>query len=175
MAPTSAAGPSPPTIATGTVVVHVAGAVVAPGVYELGAGARAADAVTVAGGASPEADVDALNLAAPLQDGERVYVPVVGEAVPPPVAAPTSSAAVGPVDLNRATVDELDGLPGIGPATAQAIVAHREANGPFAVDRRPRTGARDRAGQAGGDPPAGDACERPQRAAGYPTSVSPTV
>jgi competence protein ComEA len=130
--PASRAGPSPPTSAAGTIVVHVAGAVAAPGVYELGAGARTADAVTVAGGASPEADVDALNLAAPLADGERVYVPAVGEAVPPPLGPPIDSVAAGPVDVNRATAGELDELPGVGPATALAIVAHREANGPFA-------------------------------------------
>jgi competence protein ComEA len=62
-------------------------------------------------------------------------VPVVGEAVPPPVGppeAPGSSVAPGPVDLNRATATELDALPGVGPATAQAIVSHRDANGPFA-------------------------------------------
>jgi len=135
-APASTApGPAPPTTVAGTVVVHVAGAVMASGVYELPAPARTADALTAAGGAAPDADVDALNLAAPLRDGERVYVPVVGEEVPPPppLAAPTASAVGSePVDLNRASADELDALPGIGPATAAAIVAHRDANGPFA-------------------------------------------
>jgi competence protein ComEA len=136
-------GPTPPPVASpapstvpATLVVHVAGAVVAPGVYELAGGARTADAVAAAGGATTGSDVDALNLAAPLRDGERVYVPVEGEAPPPlalpPGDAPGSSVAPGPVDLNRATAAELDALPGIGPATAQAIVAHREANGPFA-------------------------------------------
>ena len=129
-------GPSPPTTQATSVVVHVAGAVAAPGVYELPAAARTGEAVTAAGGPAPGADVDALNLAAPLRDGERVYVPVVGESVPPPIAAPGASAgssvAPGPVDLNRASAGELDTLPGIGPATAEAIVTHREANGPFA-------------------------------------------
>lgn len=130
----SVAGPAPPTAAPSSVVVHVAGAVVAPGVYTLAAGARTADAVAVAGGAAPDADVNALNLAAPVGDGERIYVPIVGEAVPPPPAvSPGGSVAPqGPIDLNRATAGELDELPGVGPATAQAIVAHRDANGPFA-------------------------------------------
>ena len=131
--PPAASSPAPSTVPA-TLVVHVAGAVAAPGVYELAGGARTADAVVAAGGATPGSDVDALNLAAPLRDGERVYVPVEGE-VPPPlpvVAAPGSSVPRGPVDLNRATAAELDALPGIGPATAQAIVDHRESNGPFA-------------------------------------------
>jgi competence protein ComEA len=129
----SVPGRAPPTTAAGPLVVHVAGAVVAPGLYELRASARTADALAAAGGAAPDADVDALNLAAPVRDGERVYVPVVGEDVPPPAAVPPGSApAAGPVDLNRATVAELDALPGIGPATAAAIVAHREVSGPFA-------------------------------------------
>ncbi len=115
-------------------VVHVAGAVSRPGVYELPAGARVHAAIDVAGGALPEASTGSLNLAAPLTDGERVYVPLVGESVPapPPVAGDATSPPTGPVDLNRATAAELDALPGIGPATAQAIVDHREANGPFA-------------------------------------------
>ena len=128
--PTSSAPPS-------RLVVHVAGAVARPGVYELAPGARVHAALDAAGGSLAEAATDALNLAAPLADGERVYVPVVGESVPPPPAPPADAAAspsvpAGPVDLNRATAAELDLLPGIGPATAQAIVDHREANGPFA-------------------------------------------
>lgn len=121
----------PGAVASDIVVVHVAGAVAVPGVYRLASGSRVVDALTTAGGVAGDADVDALNLAAPLSDGERVYVPVVGE-VPPPV--PPSAGGVqasGPLDLNTATVDQLDGLPGVGPATAQAIVAHRERNGPF--------------------------------------------
>lgn len=139
-AATAAPPPSAPTTTVpAPVVVHVAGAVNAPGVYTLSPRARAADAVAMAGGAAAGADVDALNLAAALRDGERVYVPVVGEAVPPPVGPPPAapdgpgaSVVPGPVDLNRATVSELDALPGVGPATAQAIVSHRDTNGPFA-------------------------------------------
>jgi competence protein ComEA len=92
-------------------------------------------AIAAAGGALPEATPGALNLAAPVRDGERVYVPVAGEAVPAPAAvtpAPVSSGPAGPLDLNQATVAELDDLPGVGPATAQAIVDHRQQNGPFA-------------------------------------------
>jgi competence protein ComEA len=125
---------------SGVVVVDVAGAVVAPGVYELEAGARAHDAIETAGGLTPDAEVDALNLAAPLRDGDRLYVPHRGVPVPtvvlptggnsPPVGS--SAPPAGPVDLNRATAGELDVLPGIGPATAAAIVAYRETVGPFA-------------------------------------------
>ena len=114
------------------VLVHVAGAVVEPGVYDLASGARVRDAVVAAGGPTDAADWNALNLAAVVSDASRVYVPVVGEDVPPGVLG-ASGAAVGngPVDVNRATVDELDQLPGVGPATATAIVTERDRNGPF--------------------------------------------
>jgi len=141
---TSAASAASAAAAAAPLVVDVAGAVVAPGVYELAAGARAHDAIEVAGGLAADADVDALNLAAPLRDGDRLYVPHRGVPVPTVVlpnggaGTPTSSSVAGsmpsaPVDLNRATVDELDVLPGIGPATAAAIVAYREQVGPFAA------------------------------------------
>lgn len=116
------------------VVVHVAGAVANPGVYELAGDARVHVAVEAAGGALPGAAPGTLNLAAPLTDGARIYVPVVGEE-PPPIVAPaaaTSTGPPGPLDLNRASAAELDDLPGIGPATAQAIVEHRTSAGPFA-------------------------------------------
>ena len=125
-------GPAPPTTA-GPLVVHVAGAVVSPGVYELAPGARVQAALEAAGGAVPGADSGALNLAAPVGDGERVYVPMVGEPVPIATGSPGVTVAPGPVDLNQASAAELDGLPGIGPATAAAIVEHREQNGPFAT------------------------------------------
>jgi competence protein ComEA len=117
------------------VVVHVAGAVARPGVYELSDGARVHDAVDAAGGPVRRADPDALNLAAPLTDGERIYVPRVGDGHSFDVdAAPDAATAdpVGPVDVNHATVEQLDVLPGIGPATAAAIVDHRDQYGPFA-------------------------------------------
>jgi len=122
------------TVASTTVVVHMAGAVVAPGVVELPVGARVAEGVTAVGGALVDADLAAVNLAAVLQDGEQVYVPRVGEHPLPAAAVATgsvSSVPAGPVDVNRASASELDQLPGVGPATAAAIVAHRDANGPF--------------------------------------------
>jgi competence protein ComEA len=138
-APSTAATPT--TTAT-QLVVHVAGAVGTPGVVTARAGDRVADAVAAAGGLRPDADPNRVNLAAPLEDGSRVYVPVLGEEGEPPVVAPepppgtdTGSGSVddggGPVDLNRATAEELQRLPGVGPATAAAILAHRESNGPF--------------------------------------------
>lgn len=134
-APGAGATGTPPSTAAATVVVHVAGAVGAPGVYELAGGARVVDAVELAGGLGADADVAAVNLAAVLADGQRVYVAKVGETPPvvavPDGAAPGSSVHAGPVDLNTATVSELDALPGIGPATASAIVAHRDEHGPF--------------------------------------------
>lgn len=108
------------------VVVHVAGAVSEPGVYELPVGSRVAAAVAEAGGPGPGAEIDALNLAAVVADGDRIYVPTEGEAS---VSAATS---VGPLDVNRASAVELESLPGVGPATAAAIVTERERNGPFA-------------------------------------------
>ncbi len=126
------------TTTSGSLLVHVAGAVVVPGVHELPAGSRVVDALEVAGGLAPGADSGRLNLAAPVSDGERVYVLHQGEATAPPVAgAATGSggsdgaAASGPLDLNTADQAALDGLPGVGPATAAAIVAHRNEIGRF--------------------------------------------
>lgn len=134
---TASGAPEPTTTSVPTqLVVHVAGAVVAPGVHLLPAGARTIDAVTAAGGLTADANVDAVNLAAPMVDGQRVYVPRVGE-VPPVVvdsgAGPTAAAPSGPVNVNTATADELDSLPGVGPSTAAAILAHRQQHGPFAA------------------------------------------
>lgn len=115
-----------------TITVHVAGHVTAPGVYRFATGSRVVDAVRAAGGATRSADVNAVNLASLLEDGQQIYVPTVGER-PPGGAAPTSPSGGLrlPLDLNRATVEELDQLPGIGPTTAAAIVAYREDRGAF--------------------------------------------
>lgn len=138
-APTLAPPASTSTVPT-SVVVHVAGAVRRPGVYELPGAARVATAIDAAGGSAANAELDALNLASPLADGQRVYVPERGEVDPAAVADQvgtaidgSAGAAVlpGPVDLNTATAAELEALPGVGPATAAAIVDDRERNGPF--------------------------------------------
>ena len=119
--------------AGGALVVHVAGAVRHPGVYRLRAGARVADAVRRAGGARRRADLGAVNLAAELQDGRQVLVPLRARGGG---AAATAAAGGGTVpgvalDLNTATAEQLDELDGIGPATAQQIIDYREAHGGF--------------------------------------------
>lgn len=140
----AATGPSGDATA-GELVVHVVGAVVAPGVQRLPAGSRVVDAVDAAGGAAPDADLGRVNLASPLSDGQQVYVLRVGEV--PPVPAPSTAsggpgetvgsgagdtAASGPINVNTAPAAELEELPGVGPTTAQAIIDHREQHGPFA-------------------------------------------
>jgi competence protein ComEA len=108
-------------------VVDVVGAVKRPGLHRLAQGARIADAVASAGGATAKADLALVNLAAPLADGEQVVVPARGSAAAP-AGGPSASA---PLDLNTATAEQLDALPGIGPATAAKIVSFRQAHGPF--------------------------------------------
>jgi len=132
----SSAVPLTTTTAATVVVVQAAGAVTQPGVYRLPTGARVADVIAAAGGVTADADPAAVLLAALVADGERVYVPRVGEA--PPVVAPATPAGTAgaapsaPVNLNTATADDLDELPGVGPATAAAIVAHRDTAGAYA-------------------------------------------
>ncbi len=133
-------------LAEATIVVAVGGAVATPGVYSLRGGARVGDLLAAAGGAAPDADLAAVNPARRLRDEDQFVVPRRGAspvaARPPPtvaaLAGPTpvgetpASLTDGPVlDVNLATVEELDGLPGIGPALAGRIVAFRERNGPF--------------------------------------------
>lgn len=114
-------------------VVHVDGAVARPGVVRLtGADLRVVDAIDEAGGTVEGADVTLMNLAAHLVDGQKVHVPYEGEEVD--VAFPSGAAAsAGPVNVNTATAEELQALPGIGEATSAAIVEERERAGPFAV------------------------------------------
>jgi competence protein ComEA len=119
--------PAPERTPEALLVVDVAGAVAQPGVYRLPAGARVGEALAAAGGMSPEADPFALNKAAPIRDGQRVYVPRHGETIAP---SPGSEPQLK-IDLNRATAAELETLPGVGPSTAAKIVRSRGGR-PFA-------------------------------------------
>lgn len=137
--------PSPSAQPATTIVVDVQGAVAAPGVRELPAGSRVADAIDAAGGYGTDADLvaaaSAINLASPLSDGEQIRVPAIGDVQVAAEASPGpegSAAATqggggggGLVNLNTATPEELEALPGIGPVTVQKIVAARQEQ-PFA-------------------------------------------
>jgi len=127
--------PTAPSAAT-TIVVHVDGAVALPGVHELPLDARVVDAIDAAAGLLVDADRERLNLAAPVSDGQRVWVPWVGEDEPvvvPLEGGTTTGAATsgGVVDLNTADQAALETLPGIGPSIAGAILRHRETEGSF--------------------------------------------
>lgn len=125
------------------VIVDVDGAVTAPGVYEVDAAdPRVMDAVEAAGGLVDDADTSRINLASPLQDGEKIYVPREGEDAAPSAAEPSAAEAAGAgdaqgqagdglVNFNTANLAELQTLPGVGEATAQAIIEDRKTNGPF--------------------------------------------
>ncbi|HEY8656886.1 MAG TPA: ComEA family DNA-binding protein [Candidatus Limnocylindria bacterium] len=127
--PVLEAAPSPTAVATASpLVIDVSGAVVRPGVIRLPAGSRIVDAVAAAGGFTADADRSALNQAAPLRDGSRVYVPRPGELAP---AGSVGSDAERKVNLNLAPANELEGLPGIGPSIAARIIRSRESK-PFA-------------------------------------------
>src|SRR5918999_2860638 len=120
--------------AAAMVVVHVAGAVRQPGLYELKEGQRIADAIARAGGATAKADTPAVHLAAPLADGMQVLIPsrVAGAAGSAAAGPAAGGAATGArVSLSSATAEQLDELPGIGPVTAQKIVDYRAKNGGF--------------------------------------------
>jgi competence protein ComEA len=128
--------PQPPVAAAGVtglpssrVVVDVVGAVRRPGLYRLRQGSRIADAVARAGGSTAKADLAQVNLAAPLADGEQVVVPRRG--APGAAGSGSSGTPAGPVQLSTATLEQLDTLPGVGPATAQKILDYREKQGAF--------------------------------------------
>ncbi len=112
---------------TAQIYVHVAGEVKSPGLYRLDFDARVIDAIAAAGGTLPEADLQAVNLARSINDGEQLIVPAFGE-----VAAGTSGAASdGKVNINTADSTTLQTLPRVGPALAERIIEWRESNGPF--------------------------------------------
>ncbi len=152
-APSTVSGTGMTTSTTAAVVVQAAGAVADPGVYELPGGSRVDDLVEAAGGLTKGADVDRVNLAAPVADGERIWVPSEGETEVPDIVAGVGGGSGGsggsggaagggeggagsvlpasPIDLNAATAEELEALPGVGPATAAAILAYRDQHGRF--------------------------------------------
>lgn len=133
------------------ITVYVSGEVVKPGVYVLLATSRVIDALQAAGGATNQADLVVVNLAAPLVDAAQVFIPRIGSTprvtlprphagINLPIAGGSGGAGVGGgatsaagiVDINSATLSDLDALPGVGPSTAQAIIDYRTANGPYA-------------------------------------------
>ena len=124
---------------TASIFVHVTGAVVSPGLYEIPEGERVNAAIEAAGGFSESANTTAINLAREAVDGEQIYVPELGEDESSSTSTSSSSTTNttnnsiinGKVNINTADVDTLDTLPGIGTATAENIIADREANGPF--------------------------------------------
>lgn len=131
--PSSAPATTPVDGSGAVVYVHILGAVVSPGVYQLREGDRVIDAVASAGGFTPTADPRGVNLARFVVDGEQILVPELGAVVP---AAPDSGAGgqeTGKVNLNTATSDELEELPRVGPELASRIIAWRDENGPFAA------------------------------------------
>lgn len=125
---------------TPSLTVYVTGGINQPGVYALPPNSRVKDAIQASGGSSPSADVNAVNLAALLHDGEHLVIPLTGETSPTP-AVPGSSitpstpdspySAENPLNINSASQSDLEKLPGVGPTRAAAIIAYREANGPY--------------------------------------------
>ena len=143
---TSVAGAT--SVNTMVIVVHVAGEVNTPGVYSLAAGSRMVDALDAAGGPTNRADLEVINLATPITDATQIYVPARNQTARPTFRRPqpgvnggVNSGAIGQADnqqggvinINRASAAELEQLPGVGPATAQAIIDYRTSNGPFAT------------------------------------------
>jgi competence protein ComEA len=115
------------------IIVHITGAVPRPGVYALPQGARVQDAIAAAGGFLAEAVKTDINLAAPLEDGEKLDIPYI-DGASPILATPEEEVVVTTtelIDINTASQEELETLPGIGPTTAEKIIEYRETNGPF--------------------------------------------
>ncbi len=119
----SAGEPHPETLG-----VHVSGWVATPGVVRIAEGSIVADAVAAAGGALEGALLEAVNLAAPVLDGDHIEIPGPGEQI---AVSDGSVGSGGPISLNRADAATLEALPGVGPVLAERIAAYREANGPF--------------------------------------------
>ena len=128
-------GPSSTTTTTPGVVIDVGGAVRQPGVYRLAVGSRVVDALEIAGGPAEDIDLDQINLASTINDGQRVWFTRKGEVPPGGFAGSSPASGVtgtsGPIDLNSATLEQLDSLSGIGPATAKAIIDRRNELGRF--------------------------------------------
>lgn len=114
-----------------TIFVHVSGCVANPGLYELSESSRVADAIEAAGGLLPEAQPDAVNLARALFDGEQVIVPSLQQEGGGVQSFESGAVSPGKININTATAEELDGITGVGPSTAEKIVADREENGPY--------------------------------------------
>jgi competence protein ComEA len=120
-----------PTVAARRLVVDVVGAVRRPGLVRLPEGSRVADAIARAGGLRRGAERAGVNFAAPVSDGQQVLVPERGAAVAAGAGGGAGSASAGPVSLSSATAEQLDALPGVGPVTAEKIVAYRQQHGAF--------------------------------------------
>jgi competence protein ComEA len=120
--------PPPLTATPSPLTVYVSGQVAQPGTYTLPVDSRVEAALLAAGGLTPNADAARVNLAAPIRDGDQIHVPAIGEAG---VALATPSGGER-LYINDATLDQLDALPGIGPALAERIIAYREVNGTIA-------------------------------------------
>lgn len=130
--PVTVPSAAPSTTVQAGIVVHAGGAVRQPGVHRLPQGSRIVDLLERAGGPDPALDLDRVNLAAQLTDGQRVWFPRTGETAPSVIdGGAGSGGASGSIDVNTASAEELDRLPGIGPALAAAIVTERTRRGPF--------------------------------------------
>lgn len=119
-----------PTQTPAPILVYLTGALVdGPQELTLPPGSRVSDALEAAGGAAADADLERVNLAGIVRDGDQIHVPYIGQEIPAELPTPSGG---GVVYINTATVEELDSLPGIGPGLAERIIAYREENGPFA-------------------------------------------